>query len=562
MNAFPPAAITSQPPARPVFILGAGASCEAGVPLMQSIVDDFTARLEGPQREAFAKLVEDLKPAAADGIVDLELVLAALDRIPTMRTDLAAILLRASGDAHEDRLGHLSGLGAELRDYLRAQVCEGVTPERVAYLRPLLMFARQFGTLDVFTLNYDTTIEMIADAERLPWADGFGNAWDAELLAGAAGSDGDPRVRVFKLHGSITWYQRSEYRYLRIPILPSGPLRHFDHGSLREAMIYPAAEKVIQTSLYSRLFQYLQMALVQTTIAIVVGYSLRDAHLMDMLDEALVRNRQLFVVIVNPDAKRLRANLIASRDIRERCLAISAPTGDALAADKLLNTVNTVIEAQQQLRSAESLKPLQFSAAKRAYKRAVHLYNQICHVDGIRSIVALDETSNPFSSGQQADMHLLPDIAGCVWFALTTQLSRESWWLMIAYLLHWFEQDIRQSRTFGVNEHEAPARTGVQVAYTLHPDSVALARELLQAAMEELEGTESMVMNYFNQLDQQLGWLVALRYEGPSATDPGDSETYNRSPACRAAVALAHAQNFPSIELAGSEAKVFPISFR
>lgn len=562
VNMQPPLPV-GRAPSRPVVVLGAGASHEAGIPLMQSIVDDFAKELAEAERSEFTAFLDNLMPAAADGVVDLELVLAALDRIPNLATDLTAILLKATGAAHEERLRPLTNIGPRLRDYLRRRVCDGITPDCVRYLRPLLMFARQFGTLDAFTLNYDATIEMLTESDRMPWTDGFGNAWDPGLLAKVQGDSDDPHVRIFKLHGSITWYQRSEYRYLRIPVLPSARLSYFDHEPLQEAMIYPATEKVIQASLYSQLFQYFSTALAETTVALFIGYSCRDASVMALLDEALVRNRRLFVLLVNPDADALRDKVIAMRDIRERCLAIPSWAGAALAADRLLNTVNTILQAQQSLETAEAAKPAQFGAAKRSYRQAIYLYNQIGHVDGIRSIVALDETSNPFTSGQQMDMHLPPDLAGCVWFGLTTTQARESWWLMTAYLLHWFEQDIRNVRNFDVTEHQPPERMMAQVATALHPDSIALSRDLLNAAVAELHGSRSIVKHYLEQLSQQLGWLVGLRFAGDDPANPAaEFRTYNDSPACHAAIALARAANFPDIQLGGWQSKVFPLTFR
>jgi len=90
---------------------------------------------------------------------------------------------------------------------------------------------------------------------------------------------------------------------------------------------------------------------------VVIGYSFRDAHLMQLLDEALVKNRSLFLVIIDPDAPGLRAKVMTIRNVPERCLAIPKPAGDALRAGQVLNATNTVIQAQQQIVNAEEQNP-------------------------------------------------------------------------------------------------------------------------------------------------------------------------------------------------------------
>jgi hypothetical protein len=46
---------------------------------MEQMIDEFRDDLDGAQRDEYDRLRRDLKPIATEGVVDLELVLAALD---------------------------------------------------------------------------------------------------------------------------------------------------------------------------------------------------------------------------------------------------------------------------------------------------------------------------------------------------------------------------------------------------------------------------------------------------------------------------------------------------
>src|SRR5204862_30526 len=107
-----------------VFLLGAGASAEAGVPLMNRFVGDLREELDDGLQAALDPLVEDLRQAASEGIVDVEVLLAALNQLRGLKENLTAAALRQQTPAHLDP-AMLDQLDARVRAHVRRRCSEG-----------------------------------------------------------------------------------------------------------------------------------------------------------------------------------------------------------------------------------------------------------------------------------------------------------------------------------------------------------------------------------------------------------------------------------------------------
>ena len=69
-----------------------------------------------------------------------------------------------------------------------------------------LVADRSNGQVDIFTMNYDPSIEMFGVIKGIQIANGFRSigpelVWDNNFDLTADGG-----IRLFKLHGSVTWY--------------------------------------------------------------------------------------------------------------------------------------------------------------------------------------------------------------------------------------------------------------------------------------------------------------------------------------------------------------------
>src|SRR6266568_7013052 len=188
-----------------VFLLGAGASKDAGLPLMADLTTGFLPWLTG-QKRPDDHLLRQLFEAAVRVVYrgtsppNIELVLQLLGDINSFKVGAHAQTVvgwKAPFDAPPDLVTSLSGL---IREYIRETLSRAPASSG-DYLSGLLDF-RAEQTVDVFTLNYDRLVESMAARSERRFTSGFGEAWDPSLFE-LENWD----LRLYKLHGSVDWYR-------------------------------------------------------------------------------------------------------------------------------------------------------------------------------------------------------------------------------------------------------------------------------------------------------------------------------------------------------------------
>src|SRR6266540_3762173 len=102
-----------------------------------------------------------------------------------------------------------------LRDFVKDRVM--VKAENIKYLAPLRGFIDQYKPLNVFSANYDTAIEVLCAEHKLKYRDGFDEVWNPSVF-----DEPDIHVRLFKIHGSVTWYRTDRGRFVKIPTVVKG----------------------------------------------------------------------------------------------------------------------------------------------------------------------------------------------------------------------------------------------------------------------------------------------------------------------------------------------------
>jgi len=258
--------------------LGAGASCACGLPdvsRLQQVVHDG---LTGDQQAAFQR--------QSSGRT-LEQALSRLRRI-------AALL--------DDATGQVDDLTAQEAVSLDRAVCRLIIEAlnlADADLSAMLKFAAWVARADyhwpveLFTVNYDLLLETALESLRVPYFDGFNGTLRArfrtELVEASTGDAGNwlPSflVRLWKLHGSVHWAwedgDQLEVIRLGAPVTDSEP-----------AAIYPSDEKYDQSRRvpFLVLQDRFRRALHQPeTLMLISGYSFGDAHLNEILFDAVRR---------------------------------------------------------------------------------------------------------------------------------------------------------------------------------------------------------------------------------------------------------------------------------
>ena len=324
------------------LLLGAGASVEAGLPTMAGVLESFARSVEGEPRLAsalscvIASLRSHSEAARHRPVLDLELLIEALEFLEQRDGSIAAAFVHQWRGGIKKHLGAIPDLRRRLHAHLRNEL--DVDPSRVEYLMPLADFAREQGGIDVFTLNYDAAIEVVADRSGILYTDGFDSHWNPSLFDQV---DRYP-IRLFKLHGSLLWYETgSPGRFAKIALRPrdfpeSGS--HISGESLASLLIYPGPNKEMYAEPYASLLERFRSALRDTTVLVVIGCSLRDAHVRQAVLEAMSASDEFRVVVIDPSAGKvlgssdlLYADGPQFKQFLDQLIQEPRPAGEALA---------------------------------------------------------------------------------------------------------------------------------------------------------------------------------------------------------------------------------------
>ena len=153
-----------------------------------------------------------------------------------------------------------------MRNFIKSEAI--VDRGKIAYLDQLRGFALDYAPLDVFSVNYDTVVEQFCVLNRLQMTDGFESRWQPESF-----DSNTSGVRLYKLHGSITWYKTDLGDYVKVPILAQVDQIELVTGEKANSLIlYPANKWEFDEPLLE-LLMLLKKRLESARFCIVVGYS-------------------------------------------------------------------------------------------------------------------------------------------------------------------------------------------------------------------------------------------------------------------------------------------------
>ncbi len=260
------------------MLIGAGASCAAGLPTLAQLQQKVIDALQGDNDKTAVEALLNTK--------NLEQALSRLRRLAALLEDgeeLAGITAARAVDLDEKIcaviMAAVDVAGADIASFVKLASWAA----RMENLNPL----------ELFTVNYDLLIEAGFEEVGAPYFDGFVGGVEARFLpelvephdAPAARQLPSGFVRLWKLHGSTNWRSigaTEAWRMIRV----GGP-----HAGA--SAIYPSDEKYEESRRvpFVVLMDRFRRALVEPeTITLVSGYSFGDAHLNEMLFDAAYRH--------------------------------------------------------------------------------------------------------------------------------------------------------------------------------------------------------------------------------------------------------------------------------
>lgn len=341
-----------------VFLLGAGASREAGVPLAR----ELTARTLETLPEAVGYHQQQLAQAlnyvvsaivahrgrngaSPQDLPDIETVVSSVELLrdrdevelaPFVQSWDPAVGAMDQNRAGQARLsktildgigqglfgGASSGLTDQLAQFVRAEV--GLAPgntyadllpalfrvmgellkvedsSRLSYLEPLVRLGAASGGLTVATLNYDLTLETTAAKLGVSCSTGV-QRWE-ETGRIEAPEEG---LRLLKLHGSIDWTRGGfigaqhggPLGISRVTLQTRPPKAQDDLPFL----IFGRREKLRPEGPFLDLRAEFARRLNSSQCLVVVGYSFADDHVNELVAHWINADSQRFLVVVDPN---------------------------------------------------------------------------------------------------------------------------------------------------------------------------------------------------------------------------------------------------------------------
>lgn len=311
-----------------MWLLGAGTSKDAGIPLMYPLTDRVEAILKEDDKLVFEAIRKELPEVAH------------VEHVMSHIGDMIAIAERTKNQSIEIRgeerkatdLHKLHGnIQRAIRDTMRwgyippcagNKECVGEKNTPIVNVKghsafvEALFHGRRAGLerrppVAFFTTNYDTLLEDALALCRIVTSDGFsggamafwepGHEFDSPFAA-----DSRIQARIYKLHGSIDWVTSSEDIVVR---------RREGAGYPDEIntnlLIYPQATKykVTQRDPFATLFGAFRSALVDSKSGLlaICGYSFGDDHINEEIERALKQrdNRLTVLAFVFQDENRM-----------------------------------------------------------------------------------------------------------------------------------------------------------------------------------------------------------------------------------------------------------------
>ena len=184
------------------------------------------------------------------------------------------------------------GLSAEELETLDREICnlihqtvnKELPPNQTPY-HSVAQWAhsiRREFPVEIFTTNYDLLLEQALEESRVPYFDGFPGVRRPLFDAREIEENTLPPhwTRLWKLHGSINWYENENREVFRGNTSEDGPRRVIHPSHLK----YQESRRMPYLAMVDRLREFLKSS---TSTLILCGYSFRDDHINETIIQGL-----------------------------------------------------------------------------------------------------------------------------------------------------------------------------------------------------------------------------------------------------------------------------------
>jgi hypothetical protein len=296
----------------PVVILGSGASLHHGLPSMSDLRDDLVANIlanDGDEAFAWSQV-----QTALSGGNHLEQALIGV----TLPASLTAKVIAATWKCINER---------DKAVYLRAVTGSESFP--VSHLLRRL-FQSTATSINIVTTNYDRLAEYASDAAGVAFATGFcpgliQSREGTDRITIYRGAKPARTVRIWKVHGSLDWFQRSDGSVV------SASIAELPTDALLPLVVTPGVSKFERThdEPFRSAIQGADRALEHAHGYLCVGFGFRDSHIEPKLVERCRNSNVPITVLARSLTEEAKAFLNSKAG--SRYLALEQSSGGTRA---------------------------------------------------------------------------------------------------------------------------------------------------------------------------------------------------------------------------------------
>jgi len=299
-----------------IFLLGAGASAEAGIPPSGRMVEELEALLTGQEREwsQYCDLYYHIKSAIyyAAGLrgrfnervqFNIETLVNTLYELERNEKHPLYPFIAS----WNSRIISLARSGAsdfanvvELRRLILKQLKTWVSPEDPSggdYYHGLARLQRSLTfPLRVFSLNYDLCVERLGalDFRVETGFSGVGprHPWDWERFEDSEVGPALPELYLYKLHGSINWKRDDAGNLIRLEQIEGIPPEKME-------LIFGRDFKLEAADPYLFYTYELRRYSLEASVIVSIGYGFGDSHINKILGQALKRRQETRLAVIS-----------------------------------------------------------------------------------------------------------------------------------------------------------------------------------------------------------------------------------------------------------------------
>jgi hypothetical protein len=248
-----------------IFLLGAGATVDAGMPTVKDLTHCIRERLSHLGFNEIFDMIAEKDEAVKDNYENFFEYVDLISR--TSRTpENKLFCIRMS----ENIIEKVRQLPFSLGSIVKAIFNDYQKETKPEYLSHLRDFIPVNGNLKVFTLNYDLCVETACRNGSILYTTGFeseSGAWNPSLFHRAVQG-----INLYKLHGSLLWFTDKDWTIQELHTQPENP----------EIVLGPG-NKIQADDPFLTLFYEFSRATQEARVCIVIGYGYEDTHINAVL---------------------------------------------------------------------------------------------------------------------------------------------------------------------------------------------------------------------------------------------------------------------------------------